>query len=64
MWKYWYIDVIGLIIGGILVLFNLNFVWFAIVLIVASIIGSMMDHTQTEIRIDRLEERIRDLESK
>ncbi len=35
MWKNWYVYVIGVIIGAVLVALNLSFIWFVVVIVVA-----------------------------
>ena len=64
MWKNWYADVIVIAIGVILVLFNASLVWIAIFVAVAGFIGVNIDGAMTDIRVDELEKRIKDLENK
>ena len=60
----WYLYVIGGIIGVMYVLFHFSFIWVVIILIVSSLVGINIDGAKTDEKVDKLEERIRDLENR
>lgn len=64
MWKWWYSYLIGIIIGIITIILNLSPIWFAIVILFSSLIGTNFDGVKTDVRVDQLEERIERLEKR